>query len=266
MMTDIPTRRLASMAIPAIQTQFLCLFWLGLSLIGQPSSAAESDRPDDDIKAFLRENIDPGKQRIGVVVGLVDEQGSRIIGYGNPDNGPDREVSGDTVFEIGSITKTFTALLLQDMVERREMAPEDPASKWLPTSVTVPTRGGREIRLIDLATHTSGLPAQPHNVKQSGDASANPFVDYTVEKFYAFLSDCRLTRAPGERYEYSNGGMALLGHAMALRAGTDYEALVVERICRPLRMDSTRIILTPEMQARLATGQEDCKVLISVPR
>ena len=173
------------------------------------------------------------------MVGIVDENGSSIVSCGKMDNGTDQEVNGDTLFEIGSVTKTFTGLLLQDMVERGQMKLDDPVAKYLPTTVKMPTRNGKEITLLQLATHTSGLPCMPDYIdpKRADDQDA----DFTVEKLYAFLSGYQLTRDPGAKWEYSNLGMGLLGHVIALKAGTDYESLVVERICRPLKMDSTRI-------------------------
>jgi D-alanyl-D-alanine-carboxypeptidase/D-alanyl-D-alanine-endopeptidase len=82
----------------------------------------------------------------------------------------------------------------------------------------------------------------------------NPWADYTVEKLYAFVSGYKLTCDPGTKYEYSTVGMALLSQAIALKAGTNYESLMVDRICRPLKMDSTRITLTPELKSRFAQG------------
>src|SRR5215207_4834600 len=100
------------------------------------------------------------------------------------------EVNGDTLFEIGSVTKTFTGLLLQDMVERGEMKLDDPVAKYLPRSVSVPTRNGKEITLLQLATHTSGLGRDPDNLE--GIHGDNPFADYTVEQLYTFLSNYKL--------------------------------------------------------------------------
>ena len=90
-----------------------------------------------------------------------------------------------------------------------------------------------------------------------------PYADYTTEKLYAFLSGCQLTRHPGAKFEYSNLGSGLLGHVIALKAGTDYESLVVDRICRPLKMESTRITLTPELKARFATGHNQFGYAVS---
>jgi CubicO group peptidase (beta-lactamase class C family) len=214
--------------------------------------ATEALPSDSEIEAILRERIDIGKQSVGIVVGLVDEKGPRIIRYGKVSRDSDRTVDGDTVFEIGSATKVFTGLLLADAVERGEMKLDDPISKYMPSSVKVPTRNGRQITLLDLATHTSGLPRLPDNLVPK-DAN-NPYADYTVEQLYAFLSGYTLIRDIGATYEYSNLGVGLLGHILALRAGTNYEALVLERICRPLGMTNTLITLTPELRSRLATG------------
>jgi CubicO group peptidase (beta-lactamase class C family) len=138
------------------------------------------------------------------------------------------------------------------MVERGEVSLNDPISKYLPKTVKTPTRDGKEITLLDLATQTSGLPRLPTNFERKDPQ--NPYADYSVDQMYSFLSSYTLTRGIGEQYEYSNLGVGLLGHILTLRAGTDYEALVRKRICEPLRMSDTKIKLTSEMLARLATG------------
>jgi CubicO group peptidase (beta-lactamase class C family) len=163
-------------------------------------------------------------------------------------------LNGDTVFEIGSITKIFTSLLLADMTLRGELKLDDPVGKFLPATVTMPERGGQQITLIDLATHRSGLPRLPENFYPKDPA--NPYADYTVEQLYEFLNNYRLTRDVGARHQYSNLGGGLLGHVLALRAGMDYEALVHERITEPLGMKDTAIALSPDMRARLAVGHD----------
>jgi serine-type D-Ala-D-Ala carboxypeptidase/endopeptidase len=203
------------------------------------------------IGAFLQQRVEVEKRDVGIVVGIVDDHGSSVVSCGKMDNGTDQEVNGDTLFDLASITKTFTALLLQDMVERGKMKLDDPVAKYLPESVKMPARNGKEITLLQLATHTSGLPLLPDN---AGPKSRLPTADYTFEKLDAFVSGYKLTREPGTKYEYSNPGIALLGQAIALKAGTNYESLVVNRICRPLGMDSTRFTLTPELKSRFATG------------
>jgi D-alanyl-D-alanine-carboxypeptidase/D-alanyl-D-alanine-endopeptidase len=207
---------------------------------------------DSEIREILVDRIDVQHQSIGIVVGIVGPEGPRVIAYGHLEKGNLRPLDGDTIFEIGSVTKVFTSLLLADMVQRGEVALDDPVARLLPPNVTMPERNGRSITLIDLATHTSGLPRMPTNFTPKD--RANPFADYSVEQLYQFLSTYQLTRDIGSQYEYSNLGGGLLGHVLALWAGMDYEALVRSRICDVLRMNSTRITLTPEMKARLAVG------------
>jgi D-alanyl-D-alanine-carboxypeptidase/D-alanyl-D-alanine-endopeptidase len=215
----------------------------------------------DDIRAFLQHRVQVEKRDVGVVVGIVDEHGSSIVSYGTMDDGTSQEVNGDTLFEIGSITKTFTALLLQDMIERGEMKLDDPVAKYLPKSAKMPTHNGKEITLFHLVTHTSGLPRNPENLDPK--SADNPLAEYTVEKLNACLSGYQLTRNPGAKFEYSNLGSGLLGHVISLKAGTDYESLVTDRICRPSKMDSTRIKLTPELKARFATGHNQFGYAVS---
>jgi len=125
-------------------------------------------------------------------------------------------------------------------------------SSDLPRSVKPPSFEGKEITLRHLSSQTSALPRLPGNMAPKD--RANPYADYSVDQMYSFLSSCKLTRAPGSQYLYSNLGVGLLGHILALVAKTDYESLVRTRICQPLRMSNTKITLTPEMKAHLATG------------
>src|ERR1051326_4113711 len=227
-------------------TKAVGILWL-VSLILLPALDvfAQAQLTDEEIRAVLQDRIDRAKQSVGIVVGLVDDKGVRVITYGKPRQDSKQPLDGDSVFEIGSVTKVFTTTLLADMVERGEVSLSDPVSKYLPKTVKTPTRDGKEITLFDLATHTSGLPRMPTNLIERDPK--NPYADYSVDQLYEFLSGYTLTRRIGEKYEYSNLGVGLLGHVLALRAGTDYETLVRNRISQPLKMENTRIKLTPEM-------------------
>ena len=170
--------------------------------VANASSTNGDTLTDDEIRTLLRDDIVADKLAVGIVVGIVDEHGTRIISYGKLDNGTDREVDGDSVFEIGSITKVFTVLLLQDMIDRGEMKLDDPVQKYLPASVRMPTYKGKPITLLHLATHTSGLPREVGNIL-SPRSWRNPGADYTVEQFYDFLDHYRLQREPGTRNPFS---------------------------------------------------------------
>ncbi|HLQ79104.1 MAG TPA: serine hydrolase [Terriglobia bacterium] len=236
-------------SVPRIATASLLTLVLVAQSDGQSARVVPSDA---EIRQILVERVDKYRQSVGIVVGVIGPSGRRIISYGNLAAGDSRPLNGDTVFEIGSITKVFTSLLLADMVGRNEVALSDPVAKYLPATVRVPERRGEQITLEDLATHTSGLPRMPANVDSRDPA--NPFAEYSVDRLYDFLSNYRLPRDIGESFEYSNIGGALLGHALSQRAASTYESLVQSRITGPLGMKSTGIVLNSEMKARLAVG------------
>ena len=192
------------------------------------------------------------KRSVGMVVGVIRGRERLVLGYGKATVGSDRRPDGDTVFEIGSITKVFTTLLLADMTRAGLVKLDDPIGKFLPESVKAPAYGEQQITLFDLATQTSGLPRVPNNMPFSD--LENPYADYTVEQLYKFLSNCRVQFKPGANYLYSNLGMGLLGHLLTLAEKKDFEQLVIDRICQLLGMDDTRITLSPQLQSRLAKG------------
>jgi CubicO group peptidase (beta-lactamase class C family) len=178
-----------------------------------------------------------------------------VYAYGSKTLEGGEAVDEKTLFEIGSIGKPFTALLLADMVEQGELSYNDPIDKFLPDSLNVPDFNGQAIKLIDLVTHTSGLPVIPDNLAPADED--NPYADYTIEQMYSALERSSLRRNPGQQYEYSNLGPGLLGHILSLVSGKSYEELVVERITDELGMPDTRVNLTLEQQNRLATGYRD---------
>jgi len=210
-----------------------------------PAASSQTSRlPDPSVvKELLVQLVDMDRQAPGIVAGMIagDPQERWVVGYGRLSASDERVPDGDTVFEIGSVTKVFTGTLLAEAAVNGEVQLDDPISKYLPKRVAAPEYEGRAITLLDLATHTSGLPRDPIGASS------------TIGQMYAYLSGYRLTRAPGSTFEYSNYGFGLLGNLLARRAGqADYEALLVDRITGPLGMDSTRIELTPDMSSRLA--------------
>jgi serine-type D-Ala-D-Ala carboxypeptidase/endopeptidase len=207
-----------------------------------------------EIRSALVERTDVAKKTVGLVAATIGPDGTHVVGYGRFSAADARTPDGDTVFEIGSVTKVFTSLLLADMVQKGEVKLDDPVAKYLPATVKVPERNGKKITLVDLATQTSGLPRMPDNFHPKDPS--NPYADYTSAQMFDFLSRYQLTRDPGEKYEYSNLGAGLLGYALAQRAGKDYETVVRERIFKPLKMDSTSITLSPALQSRLAPGHD----------
>ena len=139
---------------------------------------AQENISDSQIKEIIKNAVENNRSS-GIVVGILDEHGSRVIGYGetSKENGktPDRY----TMYEIGSITKVFTSLLLEDMSEHGELSINDAISKFLPKNVKTPTKDGKEIKLIDLSNQTSGLPRMPDNFILKD--RSEPFAGYTAE-------------------------------------------------------------------------------------
>jgi CubicO group peptidase (beta-lactamase class C family) len=205
-----------------------------------------------ELRPLLLNRTDETHKAVGIVVGLVDVTGERFIATGATAPGGTVAPDADTVFEIGSITKVFTSLVLADMVVRGEVKLDDPVATLLPQTVRVPSRDGREITLLDLSNQVSGLPRLPDNLKPAD--LGDPYADYGPARLYEFLSGYTLTRAIGEKYEYSNLGVGMLGHALALKAGVSYEELVRRRVLEPLGMTDTTITLTEAQKKRLAPG------------
>jgi CubicO group peptidase (beta-lactamase class C family) len=208
---------------------------------------------DRDIRQILVERVDAQGKGVGIVVGVIGPEGRRVISYGRHSEEDPRSLDGDTVFEIGSITKVFTALVLADMVRRGEVALEDPIAKYLPLGVKLPRRNGQPITLLDVATHTSGLPLMPEGLPPLSELAT---AKYSNAQLHQFLAGYELPRQSGMKWDYSNIGYALLGQVLGARAGTDYEALLRTRIIAPLGLNSTDVTSSPSMKAKLAVGHD----------
>jgi D-alanyl-D-alanine-carboxypeptidase/D-alanyl-D-alanine-endopeptidase len=208
--------------------------------------------PDAELRRMLVTRVDVQHQATGIVIGIVAPGGRHVVAYGMRGLDDKRPVTADTVFDIGSITKLFTALLLADLATRGQVALDDPVARYLPDSVHVPERNARRITLVDLVTHTSGLPLRPTNLV-SNDPD-NKYAGYTTDLLYQFLAGFPLPRDPGSEYEYSNVGYGLLGQALSRKLSQGFADAVQARITGPLGMLDTRIVPTRAMQAREAVG------------
>ncbi len=213
----------------------------------QPLSADWQLPSNEQIAALLAARSAPRAGQ-GIVVGILDGNGRRIVTYGPGEN---VRFDGDTLFEIGSITKVFTALILADMVNEGEVALDDPVAGYLPANRAMPEREGKPITLRDLATHRSGLPRMADDMATIADPGG-PFADYSEERLLGFLSRYELSRDPDAAWEYSNLGAGLLGYVLGRAAGSDYATLLRERIIGPLGMTDTAIELNPAQEARFA--------------
>jgi D-alanyl-D-alanine-carboxypeptidase/D-alanyl-D-alanine-endopeptidase len=241
---------------------------LSVSLIVAMAATAlqAADPPSEaELHQMLATRVDSQKLATGIVVGIVQASGTRIVSYGVMGLDDKRPVDGDTEFGVGSLTKVFTALVLSDMERHGRLSLSDPVGKYLATSrVTMPAFDGKPITLADLATQTSGFPIRPTNLV-SGWAQQDEmgqmfltqyqeYQGYTLADLYQFVSNFKLAQAPGTHYEYSNVNYALLGLVEAGRTGQRYGDLVRETITGPLSMSATQMQLPPSLRERLAKG------------
>ncbi len=158
-----------------------------LLLIAFPCGGTRAQPTDAEVKEILTQRIDIDKQAVGLAAVIVNGDQVRIVTHGFPALNKTSPITADTLFEVGSITKTFTALRLADMVVKGDLKLDDAVEKWLPQGITFGLNGlklrdhtGAPIRLIDLATHRSGLPRLPDNM--SNGTRFDPYVDYREQQ------------------------------------------------------------------------------------
>jgi len=227
--------------------------------VAQENPAASKVEPDNaqdqDVESILKTRLaeEPIGSAISAVV--VDEHGVNFFNVGNASKDTDaKPVDSDSVYEIGSVTKVFTGILLAEATKRGEVNLDDPISKFLPSTIKPLKFGDNEITLLDLTTHGSALPSLPNNLEP--EDPLNPYAGYSVQQMHAFLGGYKLTREIGSKFEYSNLGVGLLGQILAKQAAMSYEELVKSRILEPLGMTNTAITFTPEMKSHLAVGHD----------
>jgi CubicO group peptidase (beta-lactamase class C family) len=203
---------------------------------------------DKSIDSVARKYIQKGNT-VGLCIGVIKNGVQTIYGYGETVKGKGKIPNGDNFFELGSITKTFTAVLLAHFVEERKVKLDDPITKFLPDSVAANPEL-HDITLLELINHTSGLERIPDNLYEHASSALNPYKDYTRPLLYAYLKTCKLKSKPGEQYAYSNLGVGLLGSILETVGKEPYEQLVTEIICKPLNMFNTDQYLNPLLAPR----------------
>ncbi len=206
---------------------------------------------DSTMRDILQPLIDSG-MTAGVAAGMYVDGATRIFTFGVKRLSESPPPDSKTVYEIGSISKVFTGMLLSALVSEGAVSLDDPISRYLPASVPLKTIRAGQITLLQLATHTSGLPRLPSNLKPADPD--NPYADYTAENLYSYLTDASPTLETEGHHSYSNLGMGLLGHVLSLVAGESWEDLVRTKICVPFGMPDTCITLSAGQTARLSPG------------
>jgi serine-type D-Ala-D-Ala carboxypeptidase/endopeptidase len=203
-------------------------------------------------KNYIQQIMDTevaNKRSKSIVIGVIDSTGRQIFGSGVLSDKDNRKPDGNTLFEIASVTKLFTGLLLAIYNEKNVVALQDPTSKYLPKNVKIPLINKKELNLLHLATHTSGYPRFPYNYDQRTFNNT-----YSSQELYQYISTFNSKDEYGKRYNYSNTGIGFLGHLLTLRTKQNFETMVKQEICKPLQLNNTTITLNSEQRKNLATG------------
>ncbi len=189
---------------------------------------------------------------VGLSIGVLKDGVIHTYNYGETTLGNGKLPTANNLFEIGSITKTFTATLLAYYVNEGKVKLTDPITKYLPDSVAANSTL-ENVTLLTLSNHTSGLPRLPDNFEFHSSDPLNPYKDYNIEYLYSYLKGCKLNSKPGETYAYSNLAAGLLGAILEQVSGKSFAQMVDEIICTPLGMKSTVQHLSPELKQRFVT-------------
>ncbi|WP_310554433.1 serine hydrolase [Flavobacterium sp.] len=210
--------------------------------------------PIDSIKKIIQKEVS-NKRSKSMILGIVDANGTQTFSFGIKSDLNPQKPDGNTIYEIGSIGKIFTALSMAEMSLKNELNYNDPISKFLPKTVKTPTRNGKEISLLNLSTNRSGLPRMQFNLDPKN--LDNPWADYTTTQLYEYISSVELNKDINSKWQYSNIGFGLLGHILSLTAQKDYETLVKQKICEPLNMKNTVVSFSPKQYPNVATGHSE---------
>jgi len=212
-----------------------------------------------DLEVKLNEIIKPlldGKKNMSMAVGVYDvnSETPRMFFFGKVSKEDSSKPNEYTVYEIGSITKTFTTTMLVMLERDGKLKINDPVQNYLPAGVTIHNFSSTApVKLLHLATQTSGLPRLPTNLfTDTKTDQRNPYKNYTEEDLFTFVNNYIPEYEPGQKYLYSNTGMGLLGDLMVHASGKSYEELLHNYLVDSLGMTMTSTKLTADMQKNLA--------------
>ncbi|MGX1306838.1 D-alanyl-D-alanine-carboxypeptidase/D-alanyl-D-alanine-endopeptidase [Amorphus suaedae] len=224
-------------------------FWATAAIMLAASAPARADDP------FLTEMVGFNGAILyfetgvpGLVIGAVRNGETAVAGFGEIREGSGVAPDGDTPLRIGSITKVFTGATLASLVVDGTVKFTDTLQSRIGWDVTIPSRDGKEIRLIDLATHTSGLPRELERPDAPAD---DPNATITKEAFIESLNGDPLLFAPGTSGIYSNYAYDLLAVALETAAGKPYRELLKERVLDPAGLTDTGFDLPADISTAM---------------
>jgi len=230
-----------------ISTLIITLF---ICLVSAANSYATSDM--SMLTKIINHKINTEKSGLGAAIVIIDGDKTEFHNIGLSHIESQQKVNAKTLFEIGSITKTFTTTALASMVDEGKVKLSDPVQMYLPKGVKLPIKNNKPITLLSLANHTSGLPRLPTNMPMKN--SLDPYADYSTELLYEFLNKHQLADEVGTKQEYSNLGMGLLGHVLALVDNKSYHDMINSRVVKPLGLVNTFVNVPSNQVKYLSHG------------
>lgn len=231
------------------------------SLLLLPALAGFGQKSDNPMRSALDKYVDSvvraayaREECVGLVIGVIDGDKTYTWAYGETALGNGQLPDKNTIFQIGSLTKTFTGIMLAAQIGRGQVKADGLISQYVPDSVKLKWFDDKPVTMLMLTNHTSAIPRWEPVMKYPGFNNAQPYAHFQTAQLYHFLNHYEPTEAPGRRYDYSNIAVGLLGELLARNAGTTYAKLLEKEIIRPLKMHDTRITDSPELPARMAQG------------
>ena len=224
----------------------------GAILSNNPLSTAQDREVDSVALAYMRQ-----LPAVGLSIGILRDGKTWFYGYGETAKGNGIIPDPGAIFEIGSITKTFTATILGIAVGEGKLKLDDPVNKYLPDSIPTLQYKDKIATIRTLSNHTSGIPRMPANFQQTVANNKDPYASYSTSDLYGFLHGLKLSREPGSEVEYSNAAVGLLGTILQKVYGKSYEDLLLSLIAKPLGMNDTRVNIRPVDSTHFASGYDD---------
>lgn len=245
-------------AIKIIAIVLLVIFILLVALFFIGKYRLNHTKDEKDLEATLDKQaakyLADGKT-YALVIGVVKDGKSMIKGYGTNEQGKQLPPDSAATFELASTSKLFTTSLLQLMVDEGQLSLDDKIQTLLPANIKLPPIA-QQTTLRHLATHLSGFPSLPDSFIAKMTDETNPYKDLVIDDIYNYLKTCE-GKQPDGTFEYSNFGMGLLGHILALKAGVPYEQLVKQKLLDPLGMKQTFVTIDSTNKQYIVQGFDE---------
>jgi len=228
--------------------------YLRYRMVNTPDNKNLEAAIDVEVEKSMKAGLFPG-----MVVGVYKDGRTFVKGYGVINKKSSQRPDAETVFQIGSVSKVLTALLLQRLCDEGVVSLDATLGELIGESMAL-SPSVRSVTLRQLVTHTSGFPSIPksldNKVKEiagDDDLMLDPYSYLGPRYVFDYLASAEEKREGG-RFEYSNYGMGLLAHVVEVVTGEDYESMVRDKVLLPLGMHHTAITLSPELKEKLAQG------------